>query len=246
MSGAICKAEAAMAQKTEAPSVREMIRQREKDFKTVLPPGFPPERFMRAALSALVSDPGLGESTPESCLGALLTAAQLGLEPNTPLGQAYLVPVRSEGRVETQFILGYRGMLDLACRGGEVTLIQAHTVYENDDFELSFGLEPKLRHVPAASHRGEPLWFYAVFRTRAGACGFEVMSAGDIRTHAKRYAREPSGALWKTHFEEMAKKTVLKRLLKYAPLKPDYIRGLSSDETVQTRSPEDLPAGASP
>ena len=113
-------------------------------------------------------------------------------------------------------------------------------VYENDEFEYELGLEPKLRHVPAKSDRGDPVFFYAVFRTKDGGYGFDVMSVDDVRAHAKKYSKAYSNGPWQTNFEEMAKKTVLKRVLKYAPLKTDFVRGLSADETIKTQISEDM------
>ena len=172
----------------------------------------------------------------------MMTAAQLGLEPNTPLGQAYLIPFRNKGTLECQFQLGYKGLIDLAYRSGQITVIQAHTVYENDEFHYEFGLDPQLKHVPAEGDRGEPIFFYAVFKTKDGGFGFEVMSADEVRAHAKKYSQAFSSdySPWKTNFEEMAKKTVLKKALKYAPLKTDFVRGLSTDETVKTELSDDM------
>ena len=104
----------------------------------------------------------MGETTPQSFLGAMMTAAQLGLEPNTPLGQAYLLPYWNSkaNAYECQFQLGYKGLLDLAYRSGEISVIQAHVVYENDTFDYSFGLDPQLKHIPAKSDRGAPIFVY--------------------------------------------------------------------------------------
>ena len=106
-------------------------------------------------------------------------------------------------------------------------------VYENDEFEYSFGLEPKLTHRPASGVRGEPRFVYAMFRTKDGGMGYDVMSVEDIRAHAKRFSKAYSNGPWQTNFEEMAKKTVLKRVLKYAPLKSDFVRAVAADETVK-------------
>ena len=173
---------------------------------------------------------------------AMMTAAQLGLEPNTPLGQAYLIPFWNGKAkcLECQFQLGYKGLIDLAYRSGEVSTIQANVVYENDEFEYELGLEPKLRHVPAKSDRGDPVFFYAVFRTKDGGYGFDVMSVDDVRAHAKKYSKAYSNGPWQTNFEEMAKKTVLKRVLKYAPLKSDFVRAVAADETIKTKIDADM------
>ncbi len=182
------------------------------------------------------------ESTIREYLGAVMTAAQLGLEPNTPLGQAYLIPYfnSKEKRLECQFQLGYKGLIDLAYRSGGVKSIQAHTVYANDAFTYSFGLEPELKHVPASGERGEPVYFYAVWHGRDGGYGFEVASVEDIRAHARRYSKSYNNGPWQTNFDDMAKKTILMRVLKYAPLKTDFMRGLAADGTVKTEITDDM------
>ena len=229
------------AQISQKPKkMQDYIKKMQGEIAKALPSVLTPERFTRITLSALSTNAKLAETTPQSFLGAMMTAAQLGLEPNTPLGQAYLIPYRNHGVLECQFQLGYKGLIDLAYRSGEVSTIQAHVVYENDEFEYELGLEPKLRHVPAKSDRGDPVFFYAVFRTKDGGYGFDVMSVDDVRAHAKKYSKAYSNGPWQTNFEEMAKKTVLKRVLKYAPLKTDFVRGLSADETIKTQISEDM------
>lgn len=222
------------------PTMQQYIKQMESEIKKALPSVITPERFTRIVLSALSTNKQLAATTPKSFLGAMMTAAQLGLEPNTPLGQAYLIPYRNHGTLECQFQLGYKGMIDLAYRSGEVSVIQAQIVYENDEFSYSFGLQPELKHVPAMRDRGEATHVYAVFRTKDGGYGFEVMSMDDVRNHAKKYSKAYSNGPWQTNFEEMAKKTVLKRVLKYAPLKSDFVRGIAQDETVKTEISEDM------
>ena len=199
------------------------IKQMEGEIKKALPSVITPERFTRMVLSALSVNQKLGECTPASFLGAMMNAAQLGVEPNTPLGQAYILPYNNRGVMEAQFQLGYKGLIDLAYRSGEVEVVQAHIVYENDEFECEYGLDPKLSHKPALSDRGEPIKVYAVFKTKSGGYGFEVMSMEDVRKHAAKYSKAYGSSFspWKTNFEEMAKKTVLKRVLKYAPLKSE-------------------------
>ena len=164
-----------------------------------------------------------------------MPAAQLGVEPNTPLGQAYLLPYwnSKNNAYECQFQLGYKGLLDLAYRSGEISVIQAHIVYAEDTFSYSFGLRPELKHVPAKENRGEPVFVYAIFHTKDGGYGFDVSSIEDIRAHAQKYSKSFNNGPWQTNFEEMAKKTVLKRVLKYAPLKSEFLRGLVQDETIK-------------
>lgn len=221
-------------------TMQDYIKKMQGEIAKALPSVLTPERFTRITLSALSTNPQLQQTTPSSFLAAMMTAAQLGVEPNTPLGQAYLIPYRNHGTLECQFQLGYKGLIDLAYRSGEVSVIQAHAVYENDTFEYEFGLEPKLKHIPARGDRGAPEYFYAVFKLKDGGFGFEVMSVEDVRAHAKRYSKAYSSGPWQTNFEEMAKKTVLKRVLKYAPLKSEFLRAMSQDETIKTEISDDM------
>lgn len=207
-----------------------LIRRMEPQIRKALPSVITPERFTRMVLTALSSSPKLQACTPMSFMGAMMQAAQLGVEPNTPLGQAYLIPY---GGV-CQFQLGYKGLIDLAYRSGEVSSIQAHEVHENDTFTYEYGLEPKLRHVPAQTDRGPVTFYYAVLKLKNGGVGFEVMSRDDVEDFARKKSKAYNNGPWKTDFDEMAKKTVLKKVLKYAPLKTDFARAVASDESVKT------------
>lgn len=224
------------------PAMQQYIKQMEGEIKKALPSVLTPERFTRIVLSALSTNPKLTECTPQSFLGAMMTAAQLGVEPNTPLGQAYLLPYWNSRQncYECQFQLGYKGLLDLAYRSGDISVVQSQVVYENDEFSYSFGLEPELKHIPAKADRGDPVYVYAMFRTKSDGYGYEVASIEDIRAHAQRYSKSFANGPWQTNFEEMAKKTILKRVLKYAPLKSEFVRKLVQDETIKTSIDADM------
>lgn len=211
------------------------IAKMEGQIAKALPSVLTPERFSRIVMTAVSSTPKLAETTPQSFLGAMMTAAQLGLEPNTPLGQAYLLPYKNKGVLECQFQIGYKGLIDLAYRSGQVSIIQAQAVRENDEFSYEYGLEPKLTHKPALRDRGEVTCYYAMFRTKDGGFGFEVMSKEDIQAHAERFSQSYGSDFspWKTSFDAMAKKTVLKQVLRYAPLKSDFVKAVASDCTIK-------------
>ncbi len=232
----------ATTKNSEKKTMQTYIKSMEGEIKKALPSVITPERFTRMVLSAISVNPKLAQCTPSSFLGAMMSAAQLGLEPNTPLGQAYLIPYKNRGVDEVQFQLGYKGLIDLAYRSGEVELVQAHIVYENDEFTLEYGLEPKLVHKPADRDRGEPIKVYAMFKTKSGGYGFDVMSMDEVRRHAERYSQAYKSGFspWKSNFEEMAKKTVLKRVLKYAPLKSDFVRAVVQDESIKNEISEDM------
>ena len=227
---------------TKNMSIADMVKAMEPEIKRALPSVLTPERFTRMALSALNNTPKLAECTPMSFLAALMNAAQLGLEPNTPLGQAYLIPYKNRGILECQFQLGYKGMLDLAYRNERMQSIEAHTIYANDEFHYELGLDPMLKHIPAWEDRGEITGFYAVFKLDNGGVRFEVMSKADIDRYAATFSKAFSSdySPWKTNYEQMAKKTVIKQLLKYAPIKSDFRKAISMDETIKTELSVDM------
>ena len=123
---------------TSNMSIPDIVKALGPELKKALPSVLTPERFILIALSALNNTPQLKQCTPMSFISALLNAAQLGLEPNSPLGQAYLIPYTNKGQLEVQFQIGYKGRIDLAYRNGQMQTIQAQVVYENDLFEYEY------------------------------------------------------------------------------------------------------------
>ncbi|OYV62781.1 MAG: hypothetical protein B7Z72_14885, partial [Gemmatimonadetes bacterium 21-71-4] len=112
--------------------------------------------------------------------------AQMGLEPNTPLGHAYLIPFGAKNKAgqwikNVQVIVGYRGLIDLARGSGHIVSIAAHEVREKDTFELEYGLEEKLRHVPyLKGDRGAVIGYYAVAHLKDGGHAFDFMPNSEV------------------------------------------------------------------
>jgi recombination protein RecT len=242
--GAIAKAsksQVATQSNNQAKTMKHYIDMYQGEIAKALPSVMKAERFARMATTAITKTPRLAECTPQSFIGALLTAAQLGLEPNTPLGQAYLIPYRNNkgNCYECQFQIGYKGLIDLCNRSGEVKNIEAHIVYENDEFEFEYGLENKLKHKPCMNNKGEAVWVYALYRLNNGGYGFEVMSVEDAMAHGRKYSKSFDSSPWKSNPEEMMKKTVLKKVLKYAPVRSDFVKGTIADETTQIMQEDD-------
>lgn len=144
---------------TKDMTIADMIRAMQPEIKKALPEVITVERFTRMALSALNTTPKLRECTPMSFISALMNAAQLGLEPNTPLGQAYLIPYKNRGVLECQFQIGYKGLIDLCYRNPQVQMIQAQAVHENDFFEYELGLNARLVHKPVLKDRARSSCF---------------------------------------------------------------------------------------
>ena len=209
-----------------------------------LPKHMTADRLARIALTEVRKTPALGRCEQASFLGAIMQCAQLGLEPGGALGHAYLLPFenRKKGITEVQFIVGYRGMIDLARRSGQILSIEARVVYAADQFSVKLGLNPDLTHEPEwdAPDRGPLRFVYAVAKLKDGGTQFEVMSRAEIeRVRAKSKAGQAGP--WVDHYEEMAKKTVIRRLFKYLPVSIELATAVEQDERVDIDLPQDNP-----
>lgn len=226
----------AVAKKAEKPkSVKDLIEIRMPEIQKVLPSVISPQQFLRLTLNAIQSTPHLMECTMPSFYGAVMQCAQLGLKPNVN-GEAYLIPFKNNkkgGVYECQFIVGYKGLMLLARRSGEVANIDAQTVYENDEFDLSYGFDPVLVHKPyLKGDRGKPVGFYATVMLKDGGKSAHYMTVEDAQKYGKRYSKAYNNSPWMTDFEAMAKKSCLRQVLKYAPMSTDVDGAIRTDEKV--------------
>lgn len=238
--GGLAAAKKAAPAASPMKNMQDLIISMKGQIEAALPSVITGERFARMVLTAMSNTPKLASCTPKSFLGAMMQAAQLGLEPNTPLGEAYLIPFMNHGTLECQFQVGYKGMISLAHRSG--LYVQAHEVHENDEFDVEYGLEPKLVHKPVFKDRGPVIAYYGVWKDKDGISGFEIMSKEDVEAHARKYSQSYGKGFspWKSNFDEMAKKTVIKKALKYAPLTTEFIRGITADGTIKTEISKDM------
>jgi recombinational DNA repair protein RecT len=165
-------------------------------------------------------------------VAAVIQSSQLGLEPDGILGHAYLVPFRNtkKNRMEVQFIPGYKGLIDLARRSGQVNRISAHVVYDNEPFVMEYGTKEVLEHKPLPpSTRGNRKGVYAVAVLNDGSAHFEWLWDEEIEA-VKRQSKAASFGPWKTHEDEMVRKTAIRRLVKYLPLSVELAKAAAIDE----------------
>lgn len=214
----------------------DMVQKYEPQIRAALPRHITPERMTRIVMTEVRKNPKLAECDKASFFGAVIQCAQMGLEPGTGLGHAYLLPFSNKGQMEVQLIVGYQGMIDLAERSGKVT-IDAHVIYEKDEFEFTLGVEPTIKHVPyfGSGDRGEVKGAYAVARYADGRFKFRVLSRSDI--DAARNASKSGKSNyspWATHYDEMARKTAIRRLFKMLPKSPESV--LASAERIESKA----------
>lgn len=188
--------------------------------QSMVPKHMTPERLMRVALASISRTPKLATCAIESIVGAVTACAVMGLEPNL-IGHAYLVPFWNgkANCMEAQFIIGYKGAIELVRRTGEVSKINAIDVYENDFFYYEYGVNERIIHVPLemvevkatmdskfAEHikgypkylngipknRGKIIAHYAYYQLKDGSSGFFPMTSEQALEHAKTFSKSKS------------------------------------------------------
>jgi recombination protein RecT len=189
----------------------------------------------------------------------MVTASEFNLEPNTPLGQCYIIPYGKEAT----FQMGYQGMMELAYRTTAIDTITANEVRENDSFEFIEGTETRIHHTYGFGDRGKTIGYYAIVKMKDGTNHIHVMSKEDAHKHGKQYSKAYfyASSGWQLAPDAMCKKTCIIQALKYAPKSIQdksyevLLRSFHSDtdNTINARtepahgtiSIDDLSAGAS-
>jgi recombination protein RecT len=218
-------AQLAAAVNKQGARIQDILEARKGEIAKALPKHLTADRLVRVALTAIGKIPKLAECTGSSLWAALMACAELGLEPGGALGHAYLIPFenRKAGVTECQLIVGYRGLLELIRRSGELAQIEAHVIHEKDEYSVEYGLNPKFVHKPKLDgDPGKPVLTYVIARLRDGSSHVEIMTTLEVEKIRSRSKSKDSGP-WVTDWEEMAKKTVVRRAFKYLPVSSERL-----------------------
>jgi len=207
-------------------NVQELFSFYAKDIKAIMPAGLLYERLLRIALTSLAKVPKLKLCTQTSFIGAIVQSVMTGLEPDG--AQACIIPY---GKV-AQFQPMYQGIIKL-CRNADVRRIYAHEVYENDVFRMEFGTNKRIEHQLELGDRGDVIGYYAVFYNKFDEPDFEYMTMAQV-VYVRQQSSKAKDSPWDSWFDEMAKKTVLKRLLKRAPKSIELNTLIDIDNQVET------------
>ncbi|HVM30757.1 MAG TPA: recombinase RecT [Candidatus Limnocylindrales bacterium] len=195
-----------------------------------------PQRLKAVVLSQFTRTPALWDCEPVSIARSVVEAAQMGLEPTGAIGGAHLVPFRNSktGKTEAQLIIDYRGYVQLARRSGEVSKVWARVVREKDEFYVEAGTDDELHHRPylGQDDPGNVTHVYAVIRYRDGSQQFDWDTRAWVESIRKRSKAADKGP-WVTDWAEMAKKSILRRLLKTAPLTVEARRAIEMEEQAE-------------
>ncbi len=210
-----------MAEKPNAMTLIQKVFEDRKDkLAGLLPKHLTPERLTAVALSCIGKTEKLQQCTAASLYNALRIAAEVGLEPGSALGHLYLVPYGAECTP----IIGFKGYVELMWRTGLYKSLDVDVVYEGDEFRRVKGFKPVFKHVPAVDENGRGKIIGAYFLAEFVAGGKQVtwMSISDIHKIRDRSKAAKSGP-WVTDYEEMVKKTVIRRATKLLPLSSEKV-----------------------
>lgn len=237
--GQIAQQQATLVQATPQSDFKAALAKSWDRIKAVMPEKMSPERMFQLAMSAYNSTPQLAQCSTVSVLSCIMKCAALGLEPSAVdgLGRAYILPYRNKktGSYEATFIMGYKGMLDLARRSGEIESISARAVYEGDEFAYSYGLNENLNHIPSLeSKEGRELTHaYCIAKFKDGGHYFNVLTREDIEKARKSsQAGSSKFSPWTTHYEQMAIKTAVRRAFPYLPVSITAQEAAAADDTT--------------
>lgn len=217
--------------------VHTLLESMKPEIAKTLPRHLTPDRLARIVYTEARKESRLAYCTAVSLAGAVLTCAQLGLEPGSALGEVWLVPRKNkEGQLEATFQLGYKGMASLFWRHPAAQHLDMQTVYANDEFDYGLGLDPYLIHKPPKDGRprGERKgYWYAVAKLTNGGFRFCVLNREEVEAHRQR-SDAPNSPAWRNDFDTMAGKTCVRVMFGLMPKSMEAAKALQLEGSVRT------------
>lgn len=220
-------------------TVHDFLKQKRDLIAKALPNTITTDRLIGVFTMLLNSSPALMECTQSSLVAAVIQTVQLGLTPGN-VGHCHYIPFSNKQkdgsyRKEIQFIIGYRGMLELVNRSGQACILTAECVYEKDQFQYEQGLHPILKHIPAIGERGPFVAVYCIAKNLiANEKVFIVLQKEEVeKIKNASKASKSEHSPWTTWWEEMCKKSAAKRICKLLPLSLDVQKKINTDETIK-------------
>jgi recombination protein RecT len=213
-------------------TLAQVLERMRPEIARALPRHLSPDRMLRIALTTLRREPQLAQAPVESLLGSLMLAAQLGLEPG-PQGHVYLIPRRIHGVPEIVFVIGYKGLIDLAYRSGLVKEIGAVCVWQGEKFVWREGTSPVIEHEPDPDSEGTEAGFrcaYAIAQLTTGGTPHIVIGRRHITRARQASAIGAGRGPWASDWESMVNKTAIRRLSAFLPMSPEMRSALALDE----------------
>lgn len=213
--------------RSPAETFRDQWSKQEREVAVALPPHIPVERFMRVVMTAVSGNPDLMNADRRSLFESAMKAAQDGLLPDGRDGALVIfnAKVKEDGRdvyiKKVQWMPMVGGILKKIRNSGELLSLSAYVVYENDEFQYTLGDEETIVHRPCLdSNRGDAKLVYAIAKTKDGGIYREIMTLKDVEK-VRAVSKTGKFGPWADWWDEMAKKTVIRRLAKRLPMSSD-------------------------
>ena len=195
--------------------------------------GRKPDSYITSVMQVLSSNSMLAGVNADSITGAVFTACAMNLPLNNNLGLAYIVPFKGAAQLQ----VGYKGYLQLAQRTGQIESINAIAVYDTDTEESVLS---RLTSLIPKKVTGNVIGYTARLKTVTGFVAVVTMTSDELWEHAYKYSQTYKSAqnqgknysVWHQNFDAMAKKTVLKALMKYCPMSVELQKAMESDQGV--------------
>ena len=239
--GKIAKAAQGQSLQKAAPQdgIQRLLQHHWPRIQAVMPKHMSSERLFQLAVSTINQTPKLAECDSASLLSCVMKCSALGLEPSAVdgLGRAYILPFwNSKTRsMQATFIIGYKGLIDLARRSGQLVSIHAQAVYKGDDFDFwedEEGQHFKFRPNRDVEHTPDNLTdVYVTAKLEGGGRVFEHMTKAEVDAIRKR-SKSANNGPWVTDYEAMALKTVIRRSARYLPMSTETQEAVAADETT--------------
>lgn len=216
-------------------ALRNQIESRSEQYAMALPSTMSVDKFKRVLLTSVALNPQLLECHRGSFLLAAQRCAQDGLLPDGREAAMVVFRDKNKGKI-VQYLAMVAGIRKLVLQTGEVSVFDQHCVYENDEFDITFGSEPHIEHRPhLKGDRGPMIGVYSVARMRAGGLSMEWMPVEDV-DKVRDVSRAKDAGPWKTWYAEMAKKTVAKRHAKMLPWSSERPIPRDDDEPAEVKA----------
>ncbi len=221
------------------PVTLEVLLDRAKgEIAKALPFQMPIDRLYRTAITTVRKNPGLQNCNALSIVACVIQGAQLGLEMDGVLGNAYMVPYGTEAN----FQVGYKGLIALSYRSDRISRIDAKWACEGDQFYYEYGTNSHITHIPK-NESDERTHYYCIVYLSDGTFVFQVMTKKQVDSHRDRYSpsvKKGKHSPWDTSYDAMALKTVIRQTLKTTPISTEIQTAISLDEQAEAGIPQQL------
>jgi recombination protein RecT len=249
-------------------TVLSMLERLRPQLQAALPRSMSADRFSRIVLTEVRKTPRLLECQPNSFLGAVFTAAQIGLEIGSHLGEAFIIPFRNKKKkvTEATLVVGYKGLVKLMWESEQIASLSEVIVRAKDEIEYRQGDGEAILHKPyvpdpdllsklaervtltptqrEALNAGPPIAYYSIIEMKNGGRRRAFMWLNEVMEHRDRYARNISDdSPWHTSFDAMALKTVIRKVARLAPRsieRPSLQQAIALDELGEAGVSQDL------